>query len=119
MITHVSAETISGQVMKVLSDPAHSSALNTWLRGPEETEAPAAATPPDEVLSAAPAQSQAHATDNKSLDSAEGLLDLDAWNGASAASQPLSTAALAPQPATSGNANPAQVWAEHIFQPLL
>ena len=73
----------------------------------------------DEVSSAAPAQSPAHSTDNEGRDSAESLLDLDVWNGTPVASQPLSSAALVPQPAASGNANPAQVWAEHIFQPLL
>jgi hypothetical protein len=105
--------------MKVLGDSAQSSALNTWLREPEEAEARPAAAPIDEVSrSAAPAEATADSTD-KGRDTAESLLDLDVWNGTPAASQQLSTAAAAPQAAASGNANPAQAWAEHIFQPLL
>jgi hypothetical protein len=101
-------------MMKVSSDPAQVSALNTWLRDPEAMETTSAATPAaDSAPHAAPASSTA-----QSRDTAEVLLDLDVWNGTPGAARRLATAAAAPQPEQSPSVNPAHQWADHILEPL-
>ncbi len=91
--------------MKVSSTPAQVSALDTWLQG-AETALPAAAVHPGTT--------EGVSSTAQSRDSAEGLLDLDVWNGSPAERRTLLTTAAAPQPAD----HFAQMWSEHVFRPL-
>jgi hypothetical protein len=94
--------------MKVLSDAANVSPLDTWLR--EETSA---ASPPSPLTdSAAPVALVVAQAPAGLYDSAEGLLNLDVWNGASPEARIL---------ASSGGAtrSDARDWAEHVIEPLL
>lgn len=91
--------------MKVSSPSAQVSALDTWLQGAEAASPAAAAhlgTTESAVSSVQP------------RDAAEGLLDLNVWNGVSAERRSLVAAEAAPQPADRF----AQAWSEHIFRPL-
>jgi len=97
--------------MKISSDPGMVSPLETWLRDTAEVVAP-----------------QAHATHETTAavsnrvtsprDSAEGLLELDLWNGAPDGSR-LLTASVPFQPRGAEPASVIQGWADHIFQPLV
>ena len=91
--------------MKILSDAANVSPLETWLR--EETSASA---PSHAADSAAPAAVAAQAPAGL-YDSAEGLLNLDVWNGASPDARVLVT--------SSASRSDARDWAEHVIEPLL
>jgi hypothetical protein len=92
-------------MMKVSSTPAQVSALDTWLQGADAALPAAAAHPGTAVGEASTAQSR---------DSAEGLLDLNVWNGSSAGQGALLATAVAPQPTDRF----AQAWSDHIFRPL-
>jgi hypothetical protein len=91
--------------MKVLSDAANISPLDTWLR-----DEPSASAPSPAADSAAPAAVSAQ-TPAGLYDSAEGLLHLDVWNGASPEARVLTT--------SSTTRSDARDWAEHIIEPLL
>lgn len=91
--------------MKVSSNPAQVSALDTWLQGAEA------------ALPAAAAQlgtTESEASTVQARDSAEGLLDLNIWNGSSAQLRALGAAGVPPQPTDRF----AQAWSDHIFRPL-
>ena len=95
--------------MKVLSDAANISPLDTWLR--EETStSPPASSPLDD--SAAPTTAVAAHAPAGLYDSAEGLLNLDVWNGASPEARVLATSSAATR-------SDARDWAEHVIEPLL
>jgi hypothetical protein len=92
--------------MKVFSDAAANvSPLETWLR--EETSP---STPSPAADSAAPAAVSAQAPASL-YDSAEGLLNLDVWNGAPPEARSLATSSVA--------RSDARDWAEHVIEPLL
>jgi hypothetical protein len=91
--------------MKVSSSPAQVSALDTWLQGVEAASTAAAVHPGTTEAAASTAQSR---------DSAEGLLDLNVWNGSSAERRSLLAMGAAPQPTDRF----AQLWSEHILRPL-
>jgi hypothetical protein len=92
--------------MKISSDAANVSPLDTWLR--EETSP---STPSSVTDSAAPVTVSAHAPAGL-YDSAEGLLNLDVWNGASPETRALTTVSAATR-------SDARDWAEHVIEPLL
>lgn len=94
--------------MKVLSDAANASPLDTWLR--EETSAsPASSSPLADSI--APVALAAHAPAS-AQDSAEGLLSLDVWGGTAPEARMLATSST---PIRSD----ARDWAEHVIEPLL
>ena len=91
--------------MKILSDAANVSPLDTWLR--EDTSA---STPSPAADSAAPAAVSAQAPPGL-YDSAEGLLNLDVWSGVAPEARVLVT--------SSATRSDARDWAEHVIEPLL
>jgi len=96
--------------MKISSDPGMVSPLETWLRDTAEVVAPQSHVAGE----ATPAVSN---STTPSRDSAEGLLELDIWNGAPDGSRLLGASATL-QPRTGEPASVIQGWADHIFQPL-
>lgn len=96
--------------MKVLSDPSRVSALDTWLRDAEvaKTSAPSVGVDSPHVA-AAPFSGEPR-------DTAEILLNLDAWADAPQAARRLISAS--PPPGSLTGPGPT-AWAEHILAPLL
>lgn len=92
--------------MKVSSAPSQSSALDTWLHDSEAIEASA-------LQSGSRATGQSGTVSGR--DSAEGLLGLQVWDEDATAGHRLVTAIPAPE----SGAGAAQVWAGHIFAPLV
>jgi hypothetical protein len=103
--------------MKVFSAPAPASALDLWLRetGTEADAASAASRASLAEPFSVPPVSDA----TQARDMAEGLLDLDVWNGAAQPSRSLTTTAGPPY-GLAGQVPlaAAQGWAEHIFETL-
>jgi hypothetical protein len=120
--------------MKVFSQPAGVSALDTWLRDIEVANATrdAAST----ISGHSAAASEDHATQPR--DTAEALLVLNVWNEtaagtrtlaatetvAQAAANPVAAGSVAKHSATAGSnaadsVGTAEHWAEHILSPLL
>lgn len=100
--------------MKISSDPGVISALETWLRDTVDVQAPQAQLPAygeAELLTSNSAVAS-------SRDSAEGLLELNVWNGVPDRSR-LLTSAVSFQPRATEPAGVIQAWADHIFQPLV
>jgi len=97
--------------MKISSDPGMVSPLETWLRDTAEVVAPQTSLAGE---STATVSNSATPT----RDSAEGLLELDIWNGAPEGSRLLSASASF-QPTAAEPAGAIQGWADHIFQPLV
>jgi hypothetical protein len=95
--------------MKVSSDAANVSPLDTWLR--EETSASPSTTSPLADSDIAPVVVAAHAPAGPH-DSAEGLLNLDVWNGASPEARVLASSSAVTR-------SDARDWAEHVIEPLL
>ncbi len=87
------------------------SPLETWLRDTAEVVAPQSHAAGDST----PAVSNSA---TPSRDSAEGLLELDIWNGAPEGSRLLSASAGF-LPRAAEPAGVIQGWADHIFQPLV
>lgn len=98
--------------MKVAAESAQTSALGTWLPGAETAQSAEAGEARPQGMAAAPAA--AGPAQERLHDVAEGLLQLDVWGGAPAASRSL---AAAPQPALHDAAALDQA-VEHIFGPL-
>jgi hypothetical protein len=96
--------------MKVSSAPSQSSALDTWLHDSAAIEASASPTT-SRGVSGATGQSGSIS----GRDSAEGLLGLQVWDENAAWGHRLVTAIPAPEPLSGA----AQVWASHIFAPLV
>ena len=121
--------------MKISSDPGMVSALETWLRDTADTQA-LDHTSSDRAVSgeglaytssgpqiqvAAGGEPALQVSNNAATaprDSAEGLLELDVWKGASDGSRQLTSTALF-QPHATEAAGVIQGWTEHIFQPLV
>ena len=95
--------------MKISSDSGSVSPLEAW-RDSAEVVAP-------QTLVAGEAALAASNSTTPSRDSAEGLLELDIWNGAPDGSRLLSASATF-QPRAGEPASAIQAWADHIFQPL-
>jgi hypothetical protein len=97
--------------MKVSSTPAQPSALETWLHEADHQDA---ASKQATGLGAATAVSL-HGTAS-SRDGAEGLLGLEIWDADPSAGRSLLPSVSAPDALTAGSA---QLWATHIFAPLV
>ena len=95
--------------MQVSSAPSPSSALDTWLQ--DSALDAATAQPPGRNATASPASGAV----SSGRDNAEGLLSLEVW-GKDAAKGQLLTVTLPPDPSMAGAA---QLWASHIFAPLV
>jgi hypothetical protein len=97
--------------MKVSSAPSPPSALDTWLHDCDQAD-------PDSIQTtrrgAATALGSTGAVTGR--DNAEGLLGLDVWDTDVIAGHQLMTSAPAPEAMTAGAA---QLWAAHIFAPLV
>ncbi len=114
--------------MKISSDPGMVSALETWLRDTADTQALdhrssglAYTSSGPQIQVAAGSEPALQVSNNGATaprDSAEGLLELDVWNGASDGSRQLISSALF-QPSATEPAGVIQGWTEHIFQPLV
>ena len=102
--------------MKVSSDAANVSALDTWLREGENADAAQVREPIAATSLAAPTESAPAL-----YDSAEGLLSLDVWSGLPGADRTLVASSLtsASSLASTGTASTARDWAEHVIEPLL
>jgi hypothetical protein len=96
--------------MKVSSDAANVSALDTWLREGENADAAQAR----ELLATAPLSAPTESAPAL-YDSAEGLLSLDVWSGLPGTERALG----APNVSTHSAASTARDWAEHVIEPLL
>jgi hypothetical protein len=111
--------------MKVFSTPAPASALETWLRDVQNEAEVAAGTGVHGAVATAASLPELSSALSAGLaqparDTAEGLLDLNVWNGAEAGSRRLISTAPAPDVPEGGEPlAAAQRWAEHIFQSLL
>jgi len=97
--------------MKISSDPGMVSPLETWLRDTAEVVAP-------QTPLAGESTGTASNSATPSRDSAEGLLELDIWNGVPDGSRQL-IASVTFQPSAAEPAGAIQGWADHIFQPLV
>jgi hypothetical protein len=95
--------------MKVVSDAANSSPLETWLREETTPSAPAPSPLADSDIAPVAVVTPAPAGPH---DSAEGLLNLDVWNGASPEARVLVASSAASR-------SDARDWAEHVIEPLL
>jgi hypothetical protein len=102
--------------MKISSDPGMVSALETWLRDTVEVEGLAQESAG--LANGEAASLTSNSPVASSRDSAEGLLELNVWNGVPDGSR-LLTAAASFQPHTTEPAGVIQAWADHIFQPLV
>lgn len=108
--------------MKVSSDAAHVSPLETWLREGETADAAQAREPLAAASLSAPTESAPTL-----YDSAEGLLSLDVWGGLPAADRALVVSSQSRSPSVSsssglsgdGAASTPRDWAEHVIEPLL
>lgn len=96
--------------MKISSDAGMVSPLETWLRDTAEVVAP-------QTHAAGASALLASNSATPSRDSAEGLLELDIWNGAPDGSR-LLTASATFQPRAAEPTAVVQGWADHIFEPL-
>ena len=96
--------------MQVSSAPSPSSALDTWLQD-SALDATTAQPPPGRDAATSPGSGAV----SSGRDNAEGLLSLEVW-GKDAAKGQLLTVALPPDPSVAGAA---QLWASHIFAPLV
>jgi hypothetical protein len=99
--------------MKVSSDGANVSPLDTWLREGENADAAQAREPLAAAALAAPTESAPTL-----YDSAEGLLSLDVWSGLPAPDRAL-TASSSSSLSGNGAASTPRDWAEHVIEPLL
>jgi hypothetical protein len=100
--------------MKVFSDLARVSPLETWLRDAELADSGAAQKPHSAESSAAALPGAA----TPIPDTAERLLDLDVWSDAPPTARFLVTTADPPQASAKESIASAQQWADHIFAPL-
>ena len=96
-------------VMQVSSAPSPSSALDTWLQDSAPDAAAAQAAGPSATVSPGPGAASGR-------DNAEGLLSLEVWGGDASTRGQLLTLAL---PLDTSVAGAAQLWASHIFAPLV
>jgi hypothetical protein len=99
--------------MKISSDPGMVSALETWLRDTADPEALAHPSSGSEPTLQLP-----NSATSAPRDSAEGLLELNVWNGIPDGSRQLTSPALFQTRATEP-AGVIQGWTDHIFQPLV